>query len=126
MNPWKIKYRRECPDCSGVGELGGADIISDPPISCGHCDGTGNVTVELDPENIELFSDRPESKEFRCVCGKPESILRPLLGQIPHSWMQWGEDLVCGDCKLKVLLSCAMSAAEKIQQIKESKRGEVQ
>ncbi len=116
MSIWKIKVRLKCSTCLGEPEDG----------ICYACNGSGYNTQEIDPKDIEMFSDRPPAKEFRCVCGKPESILRPHLGQIPHSWMQWGDNLVCGDCKSKVLLSCAMAAAEKVQQIKESKQGDSQ
>lgn len=109
---WKMKVRLPCHAC---GSKEGYCIL---------CNGSRFITKEIDPKEVELFADRPPTQEYRCVCGKPESILRPHLGQIPHSWIQWGDDLVCSDCKSKVLLHCAMAAAEKVQQIKESIRGE--
>lgn len=108
---WKMKVRIKCRTCSGSWI-----------IPCDTCDNKGYTIEEVDPEHCELYTDTIKSRDYHCVCGKLEKILRPMLGQIPHGWIQWGEDLICGSCKSSVTLSSAIAVAEKIQQIKENKK----
>jgi hypothetical protein len=109
---WKLKTRVTCPHCSGVDSW-----------ECTTCDGVGKLQVELPPQKIEEFLDRPESVECVCVCGKKEIILRPQsLSQIPVGWVNWSNDLVCPNCKANMVYAALIAAQNKLTQIKEKQR----
>jgi hypothetical protein len=107
---WKMKARTRCPLCKGDGSL------------CNYCSG-GKITIEVSPSEIKDFLARPEKAEFECVgCTKKETILRPLPSQIPSGWINWNSEVLCQDCKAKVILSAIVAIEGKITRLKESKR----
>jgi hypothetical protein len=110
---WKLKVKVECSACHGTGE-----DWEGPP--CIFCKGSGYKIEKLHPDNVEEFLERRESADFTCICGKKESILRPKEGQIPSGWLNWDGNMICNDCKYKVMFAALNGAAMKIQQIKEA------
>lgn len=111
---WKLKVKVDCPECKGTG--GEYDNHYEPCVSC---KGTGKIVQEVEPKDIEAFSNRPPSKEFKCVCGNKEIILRPRLDQLPNGWVHWSGHILCLRCRNAVLQAALIAAADKVEQLKE-------
>jgi hypothetical protein len=116
---WKMKVKSRCPLCKGARYLGGDPHV--PGSTCPKCEASGEVIKEIDPKDISSFDSRPAAKDYICVCGYKENILRPLPSQIPHGWLQWGDDLVCKGCKSAIILAASVAAQNKVTQLKEQK-----
>ena len=112
VTPWNLKVQVTCPACDGArGDESGT--------FCGHCSGRGTVLQEVAVSEISNFLDRPEHKDYQCVCGKRERVLRPRDLQIPVGWVQWNGYLVCSKCKAQIVQAAIQAASWKITDIKE-------
>jgi hypothetical protein len=112
---WQLKFQVPCPTCIGKKFFDDSD-------PCINCAGTGKVIKIVKPEEVDDFIDRPEKQNFACIgCRKKEDILRPLPNQLPHGWINWSGDLICFECKSKVLLAAIVAAEQKVRQLKETK-----
>ena len=112
---WRLKVKVVCSACEGDAFFG-----SGP---CSRCEGTGKEVIMVEPKDIEVFANRPESKEYTCIHGKKEIILRPKLEQLPNGWVNWNSQLLCDVCKAQMVYAALMAAGNKIQQIKEKFNG---
>jgi hypothetical protein len=107
---WQLKIQTPCSVCSGKNN------------DCSYCNGTGKVFETIKPSKIDTIIGRPEKQSFACVgCRKKEDILRPLPNQTPYGWLNWSGDLICFECKSKVLLAAIVAAEQKVRQLKETK-----
>ena len=115
-----MKVKATCSECNGSGFIGSFRIDEEV---CPICDGAGKTIIEVPAEEIDKLTTRPASIEHTCICGKKEVILRPIsLQQIPHGWLNWSNNLLCGECKALVVYAALLGANQKIQLIS-SKNG---
>jgi RecJ-like exonuclease len=108
-----IKVKFPCIKCKGEGYI---DDILEEYLQCPICDGEGHKVEWV--EAREYLDERTPAKEYTCLCGKVEGVLRPTENQIPSGWLTWGGVLLCDKCKVKVLYAGMVAMAAKVDELR--------